>query len=99
AKGRNNYLCKRRLNNYLENALTKELPNVDIANEIASGISKSRIGDREDISIEIPNDLWMEIRGESDDCLGQDSPFYKGCFIQQAKQNIRAANVVICNHA
>ncbi|MEK5394031.1 helicase C-terminal domain-containing protein [Margalitia sp. FSL K6-0131] len=101
AKGRGNFMCKRRLSEYIKQGYEKEVPHFDIAQQLAkkyltaymtSDYSKDNYGD-------IPDELWREIQSSGDDCLGKDSPFHESCFVQIDRIKIRDSIVIICNHA
>ncbi|MFT9494888.1 MULTISPECIES: ATP-dependent DNA helicase [Bacillota] len=99
AKGRGHYLCTRRLVDYLSDGLEKEKPHLEEAQLVAKQLGNMRTGDRSESLTDIPYELWQEIRGESDDCLGSDSPFYNGCFIQEARRKLKESQIIVCNHA
>lgn len=99
AKGRGHYICKRRLENYIQETLRKESPYRDLVEKIALQSYDAKTGLREEFPFSIPNDVWEEICGDSDDCFHQYSPFYDHCFIQQARMRWTKAHVIIANHA
>lgn len=99
AKGRNNYICKRRLENFVQATLKNEIADIDLVQQIAIYSYDSKSGMRDDFPFSIPNHIWEEINGDSDDCFHQHSPFYEHCFIQNARQNWTKAHVIVANHA
>lgn len=99
AKGRSNYICKRRLENFVQATLNNENPYRDLVEKIALKSYDSKSGMRDDFSFSIPNEVWEEICGDSDDCFHQYSPFYEHCFIQNARKRWSKAHIIIANHA
>ncbi|MEC2189678.1 MULTISPECIES: ATP-dependent DNA helicase [Bacillus subtilis group] len=101
AKGRSHYICKTKLENYINSALTKEKPYIAEAKALANQLGLMHVGDRDEASVdlEIDDEFWQEIMGNGSDCLGSDSNHYHNCFIQEAKQNVKNAQVIVCNHA
>ena len=42
--------------------------------------------------------IWPHVTSTVDNCLNQDCPFYKDCFVVKARQQALAADIVIVNH-
>ncbi len=99
AKGRSNYICKRRLENLIQDTLANDSPSRDLVEKIALHSYDSKTGMRDDFPFTIPNDIWEEISGDSEDCFHQYSPFFEHCFIQNARKKWSKAHVIIANHA
>lgn len=99
AKGRSNYLCKRRLEAYLLKAQHEEVAHLDIARRLWELVDDVQEGDRPSFPLSVPNDLWHLIAGDVDDCQGSDSPYFDHCFIQQARRRLSSAHLIITNHA
>lgn len=99
AKGRSNYICKRRLENVVQATLANDTPHRDLIEKIALTTYDSKTGLRDDFSFSIPNEVWEEICGDSDDCFHQYSPFYESCFIQHARMRWSKAHLIVANHA
>lgn len=99
AKGRGNYLCKRRLEAYLLKAHHEEMAHMDIARRLWELLDDVWEGDRPSFPLSIPTDLWNLIAGDVEDCLGSDSPYFDHCFIQQARRRLSSAHLIVTNHA
>lgn len=100
AKGRSHYMCLRRLSDYVSHGLEKEQPYLKEAQDLIQHLGSMRFGERNESLNDIPDELWKEIRGESDDCLGSDSPYYhKYCYIQRARKRLKESQIIVCNHA
>jgi ATP-dependent DNA helicase DinG len=98
-KGRANYVCLHRL----ERALVEST--VGSRNEAAwlRAIDRfSRVttsGDKAELA-EVPEEspVWMHATSTRDNCLGQECPRYKDCFVMRARKNALEADVVVVNH-
>jgi len=96
-KGRSHYICKRRLDDAITHALVEMPPDFEIMAQLQRDINTLEVGDRNEITYDIP--FWREIQGDSSDCLGEESPHHDNCFIQQARNRLKAADVIVSNHA
>ncbi|ERI05045.1 ATP-dependent DNA helicase [Aneurinibacillus aneurinilyticus] len=99
AKGRGNYICKRRFDELLKDSLSKETQDMPILNRLKNRLPSMKKGDRDEAALPIPPGLFQAIRGDGDDCLGKNSPFYKECFIQNARKKLQNAQIIVVNHA
>ena len=104
-KGRNNYICMRKLTAfaqanqqielYREAADAKQWPRI-LDLYYANGF---RVGDKEEIPFRVNDSLWADIGSESDLCLRGRCPFYSDCYFYQARQKQKEADLLITNHA
>ena len=42
--------------------------------------------------------MWQHATSTRENCLGQECPNYKDCFVMRARKNALAADVVVVNH-
>jgi ATP-dependent DNA helicase DinG len=98
-KGRQNYLCPRRLERALQQAT--ELftgPEQNELNRLAEWARTTRDGSLSDLSVEPDPKVWIQVCSEAHICTqktcGQDSR----CFYQQARKCLLAADVLVINH-
>ncbi|MFT9846162.1 ATP-dependent DNA helicase [Aneurinibacillus sp. REN35] len=99
AKGRGNYICKRRFDELLKDSLTKEVKDQPILQHVKKKLPSLKIGDRDEVALPMPPGLFSAIQGDGEDCMGKNSPFYKECFIQQARKKLQNAQIIVVNHA
>ncbi len=98
-KGRENYLCLHRLENY-QQQLTLGDPSADyFLTEITHWRKKTQSGDRAELRI-LPDNtpLWREINATSDTCLGTRCTFFSECFLTRMKQRAAEADLIVVNH-
>jgi ATP-dependent DNA helicase DinG len=97
AKGRGNYLCLRRLNQY---QLTSELTNdqLEQLEKLDNWISRTKTGCRSDLNFTINNQLWNSVASESRLCLRSKCPNNNYCFFNQARTKLHDADIIVANH-
>jgi len=98
-KGRQNYLCPRRLERALQSS--KELftgPEENELNRIAEWASTTRDGSLSDLSIEPDPKVWTQVWSEAHICTQKTCGQNPRCFYQQARKRLLAADVIVLNH-
>ncbi len=106
-KGRSNYLCLHRWENYRDavegNTGTSgrliESGDHVLLPVIQQWVTETRTGDRAELR-DLPEDLplWKEISADADTCLGTECPRYGDCFLTLMRQRAAESDVVIVNH-
>src|SRR5216110_664219 len=98
-KGRQNYLCPRRLERALQSA--NELftgPEQGELQRLAEWASTTRDGSLSDISAEPDPKVWMQVCSEAHICTQKTCGQNPRCFYQQARKRLLAADVIVLNH-
>jgi ATP-dependent DNA helicase DinG len=98
-KGRQNYVCPRRLERALQSS--KELftgPEETELGRIAEWASKTRDGTLSDMSIEPDPKVWAQVCSEAHICTQKTCGQNSRCFYQQARKRLLAADVIVLNH-
>jgi ATP-dependent DNA helicase DinG len=98
-KGRANYVCLYRLNRASSEArfaTREEAAQIQVIQRFAK---VSLTGDRADLA-DVPEDapVWAHATSTRENCLGQECPDYRDCFVMRARRNALAADVVVVNH-
>jgi ATP-dependent DNA helicase DinG len=106
-KGRSNYLCLHRWENYRDavhgNTGTSgrliESGDHVLLPVIQHWLVHTKTGDRAELR-DLPEDLpfWNEISADADTCLGTECPRYGDCFLTLMRQRAAESDVVIVNH-
>jgi Rad3-related DNA helicase/REP element-mobilizing transposase RayT len=101
-KGRNNYLCKRRL----EGALTNRQLLFDDNRQMESlamidAWSKRKDNDGSLATLpQLPDSgVWDEVRAEHGNCMGKRCAHFEACAWQAAKRRMNSGNILVVNHA
>ena len=99
AKGRGNYLCRRRL----EFALRRQRSLFDdFGNELE--LIRDWAGETEDGSLSdmpfLPKGaVWDKVRSEHGNCRGRKCPHFRSCFYWRARRRLDKADIIVANHA
>ncbi len=98
-KGRANYLCKQRLERnrqdgrFVSRQLVTQLQVID---EWAGQTHSGDISELSDVAED--SAIWPQVTSTADNCLSQDCPFFKDCFVMKARQQALTADIVVVNH-
>lgn len=100
-KGRNNYLCIRRLKQTSERQLS--LFAADSLREelwrIEDWAYKTTEGSLSELDPVPDPRVWELVRSEHGNCLGRRCPHYNTCFYQRARRRAAHAQILVVNHA
>ncbi len=102
AKGRRNYLCRRRfalLSGEQKDALIP-LPSLvaDLA-RLDAALDSDYSGERDAADWSVDAATWDLVCCELGNCLGRKCEFFRNCFYQQARRKWEEADIVVANHA
>ena len=98
-KGRQNYLCPRRLERALQQA--NELftgPEQSELTRLAEWASTTRDGSLSDLSVEPDPKVWTQVCSEAHLCTQKTCGQNPRCFYQQARKRLLAADLLVMNH-
>jgi ATP-dependent DNA helicase DinG len=98
-KGRANYVCHYHLEQAIAEGrfLTRE--DAADARRISVFAKVTQSGDKaECIEVSESSPVWNHATSTRENCLGQDCPDYKACFVMQARREAMAADLVVVNH-
>ncbi|HQS57525.1 MAG: helicase [Gallionellales bacterium 35-53-114] len=98
-KGRANYVC----HYHLERAQSDgRLPTREDVRHLARIVQYAKItqtGDKSGLA-DVPETalIWSHVTSTRDNCLGQECPMHKECFVLKARKEAMEADVVVVNH-
>src|SRR5438309_2803906 len=98
-KGRQNYLCPRRLERALQQA--NELftgPEQNELTRLAEWADTTRDGSLSDLSVEPDPKVWTQVCSEPHICTGKNCGQQSNCFYQQARKRLLSSDVIVINH-
>ena len=99
AKGRNNYLCRRRL----EYALRRQKGLFDeVSNElmrISEWAQQTEDGSLSDIPRTPSGNVWDAVQSEHGNCRGRKCKHFRKCFYWHARRELKTADIIVANHA
>ena len=98
-KGRNNYLCRRRLEEGRRQRLSLEdLRHQQQFELIASWAEKSSEGSFSELDFRPAPELVEQLCSDADACLGRRCSFHRMCFFHTARRRAEKANLLVVNH-
>ncbi|MFA5251326.1 MAG: helicase C-terminal domain-containing protein, partial [Phycisphaerae bacterium] len=99
AKGRGNYLCKRRL----EFAMRRQATMFDCLGSTLAVINQwanqTKDGSLSDIPVLPKNHIWDVVKSEHGNCRGRKCPHFGRCFYWRARRELDNADIIVANHA
>ena len=98
-KGRANYVCHYHLERASSDGLFKTREDIKHLGKIKQYAKISDSGDKSglaDVSETAP--IWMHVTSTRDNCLGQECPNHKECFVLKARTEAMKADIVVVNH-
>lgn len=100
AKGRNNYLCLRRFDEYTRDAYKASERERIFATSLVFWRSLDQSGDKEHLNLNKAElQYWQNIASSPDTCLGRRCKFYNECCFFNNKRKCEQSDIVITNHA
>lgn len=97
AKGRQNYVCRRRLKEAWEEE-SLFLKEEDELAQIGRWAEETRTGDKAELGFLPKEEIWQRVASESDTCLGIRCPHHEQCFVFIARKEAASAQLIITNH-
>ena len=98
-KGRANYVCPYHLERAMSAGRLASREEAAHLRKIARFAERTRTGDKAEC-IDVPEDsgAWALATSTRENCLGQECPNVKECFVLAARQEALTADVVVVNH-
>ena len=99
AKGRGNYLCRRRLRftQQRQRSLFEQFA-FDIE-KISSWAEETEDGSLSDLPFLPHHRLWDKVSSEHGNCRGRKCPHFQDCFYWRARRRLETADIIVANHA
>ncbi len=98
-KGRANYVCHYHLERAQTDGLFKTREDIKHLGKIKKYAKVSGSGDKSGLA-DVPENapIWMQVTSTRDNCLGQECPQHKECFVLKARSEAMKADIVVVNH-
>jgi ATP-dependent DNA helicase DinG len=98
-KGRNNYLCRKKLYDLSDQPALSGLHEIDQYRAIAAWEKTTATGDRAELA-ELPeaSQLWHKLDARSEACSGQKCSEWERCFITEMRRRGMESDIIIVNH-
>ncbi|QLG86824.1 ATP-dependent DNA helicase [Chitinibacter bivalviorum] len=98
-KGRSNYVCHYHLERAEHEGRFMRREDVVDLQKVKRYAASTQSGDKASCQ-GVPEDapIWSHVTSTRDNCLGQDCPSHKECFVLKARREAQEADVVVVNH-
>jgi ATP-dependent DNA helicase DinG len=98
-KGRANYVCHYHLARTETDGMFKTREDIRHLGKIKSYAKVSESGDKSGLA-DVPENapIWMQVTSTRDNCLGQECPNHKECFVLKARKDAMESDIVVVNH-
>lgn len=101
-KGRSNYLCLYHMDRLSDEGQVQlrsrtEVSQLRVIERFARITQSGDRGELEDIPEQA--DIWQRVTSTRENCLGQECPRIRDCFVMKARRQAQEAEVVVINHS
>jgi ATP-dependent DNA helicase DinG len=98
-KGRNNYLCRKKLYDLTNQPVLSGLDEIEQFRAIAAWEKTTSTGDRAELA-ELPeaSALWHKLDARSEACTGQKCSEWERCFVTEMRRRGMESDIIIVNH-
>ena len=98
-KGRRNYLCLRRLREFVYQPSLWRQDELLLLRRIQDWAQRTKTGDRAEIAW-LPDNvrIWNDLTASGTQCLGSQCDNFSSCFLMQLRQEASLAELVVVNH-
>jgi ATP-dependent DNA helicase DinG len=99
AKGRSNYLCKRRLKFALQRERLLIEDTDSELDRIWDWAQQTKDGSLSDLPFLPKSRIWDRVRSEHGNCRGRKCLNFRDCFYWAARRRLENADIIVANHA
>jgi ATP-dependent DNA helicase DinG len=98
-KGRNNYLCRKKLYDLNARPVLNGLEEIDHFAAISAWEKTTETGDRAElVSVPETSAVWHKLDARAEACTGQKCSEWDRCFITEMRRRAMESDIVIVNH-
>jgi len=98
-KGRQNYLCRLRLERTAAEGMLSSRDDVQALQQLVRFARQSQTGDVSELErVTEGASIWPAVTSTRDNCLGSKCEHFEECFVFHARRRALAADIVIVNH-
>ncbi|MBP3624787.1 MAG: DEAD/DEAH box helicase, partial [Peptococcaceae bacterium] len=100
SKGRSNYLCIRRFEQYQRQANTVMWSEKIFIAQLIYWLTLTEHGDKETLNLnKLENQFWASVASQSETCLGNQCSMARNCFYMNNRKACENSMLIITNHA
>ena len=98
-KGRNNYLCRKKLYDLTDRPVLNGLEEIDQFRSIREWEAITTTGDRAELTtVAESSQLWPKLDARADTCIGTKCKEFERCFITEMRRTAAESDIIIVNH-
>lgn len=97
-KGRSNYLCLLRHEQFDQNPVFVSRDERDRYVKLRTWATETATGDRAELDLPDQYVAWRDVSSTAETCLGQECARYQSCHVVKMKQRAQEADIVVVNH-
>ena len=100
AKGRSNYICKKRLRSALSKGsqLFARQDKQKELNRLMDWVDETNDGSLSDLPWDVDGEVWNRVNAQRGMCHCHESSFQEHCFFRESREQIQQADVIVANH-
>jgi ATP-dependent DNA helicase DinG len=99
AKGRNNFICLRRLEFAVRMQQGLFDSDAAVLLRLSNWAKQSADGSLSDIGFVPPSQVWHSVMSEHGNCRGRKCPHFDKCFYWRSRRRLETADIIVANHA
>lgn len=99
AKGRGNYLCRRRLAYAMRKQKGLFDDSGDELSQINSWVRNTEDGSLSDLPFVPSAQVWDAVKSEHGNCPARKCQHFRECFYRRARRELETADIIVANHA
>jgi len=99
AKGRGNYLCRRRLKFTVQRQQVLFEQFASDIERIDHWAEETEDGSLSDLPFLPHHRIWDKVNSEHGNCRGRKCPHFQDCFYWRARRRLETAQIIVANHA
>ena len=100
SKGRSNYICMRRFDQYERQGATVSWTEKLFIAQLIHWLSFTEQGDKETLNLnKLEQQYWASIASQTETCLGGQCSRFRDCFYMNNKKQCENSMVIVTNHA
>ena len=100
SKGRSNYLCRRRFEQYIRQANTVSWTEKLFMAQLIHWLTFTEQGDKETLNLnKLEHQYWASIASQSETCLGGQCSRFRDCYYMNNRKQCENSMLIITNHA